>query len=301
MIKALKIVSDTSCYFSPEEVEKYGIMVIPLAVQLGRETIRENVSHDPLSLAFRISSERLYPQIIHPSIDEFFKTYSLVFPKFQHVLSIHMSSKIAKIIEQAKNAQALLYDAKIDVFDAPLTEAGLKPLIIKAAHLAAQGDVPRHMIINTLNSFASKFHNYIISDSSRLVKMNTSYKGGFGFPLSFNNHRKRYIFSATGGDLFLVDRYPAHAVIDKMTRLIEAASKGNAIYARILYSLDEEFAKNLAEVLKSRFDIVIKSMEPMSLSSMCRFGMHSTSLGFSFDEEYFSEYSSPGNEVSREA
>jgi hypothetical protein len=290
MIKTLKIVTDTSCCFSPQEIEEYGIMVIPVNVQIGKEVIHENVSYDFSSLAHRISTERITPHVLYPSIDEFFKTYSLVFPKYHHVLSIHMSSRIARIVEQAKNAQALLYDAKIDVLDCPLSENGLKPLILKAARLASLGDVPRHMILNTLNSFASKYHNYIVSDSQRFIKTNTSYHAGFGLPFSFSNSKKKYIFSATGGDLFLVDHYPNHVIIDKLSRLIEAASKGSTMYGRILYSLDKEFATNLAEVLKSRFDFVIKSMEPMSLSSLSRYGAHSTSVGFSFDEEYFAEY-----------
>ena len=195
------------------------------------------------------------------------------------------------LVNQAKNAQALLYDAKIDVLDSPLSENGLKPLIMKAATLALQGDVPRHMILNTLNSFASKYHNYIVSDNQGFVKTNTTYRSGFGLPFSFSNSKKKYIFSATGGDLFLIDHYPNHVIIDKLSRLIEAVSKGSTMYGRILYSLDEEFAKNLAEVLKSRFDFVIKSMEAMSLSSLSRYGAHSTSVGFSFDEDYFAEYS----------
>jgi hypothetical protein len=290
MIKTLKIVTDTSCSFTPQEIEKYGIMVIPVIVQIGKELIHENIPYDFLSLAHRISTERILPHVLYPSIDEFFKTYSLVFPKYHHVLSIHMSSHISKLVNQAKNAQALLYDAKIDVLDSPLSENGLKPLIMKAANMALQGDIPRHMILNTLNSFASKYHNYIVSDNQAFVKTNTTYRSGFGLPFSLSSSKKKYIFSATGGDLFLIDHYPNHVIIDKLSRLIEAVSKGSTMYGRILYSLDEEFAKNLAEVLKSRFDFVIKSMEAMSLSSLCRYGAHSTSVGFSFDEDYFAEY-----------
>ncbi len=290
MEKMLKIVTDTSCNFTEEEIEKYGILVIPMAVQLGKELIRENSAYDFFSLAYRISTERLLPHVIYPSIDEFFKTYSLAFPKFSYILSMHISSRIARIIDQAKNAQALLYDAKIDVLDTPLTEVGLKPLIIKAAHLAQKGDVPRHIILNTLNAQASKFHHYIISDDQRFIRTNTTYSGTFGFPLSFKGSRRRYIFSTTGGDLFFIDRFPRHVVIDKLSRIIEAVSKGNPVYARILYSLDDDFAKNLAEVLKSRFDFDLKGMEPMSLSSMCRYGPNSTAIGFSFDKNYFSEY-----------
>jgi len=251
--------------------------------------MKENTIYDQISFAHRVSVEKLMPKVISPSIDEFFKTYSLAFPKFQHVLSIHMSSKIASIVEQAKNAQALLYDAKIDVMDCPLTEVGIKPLVIKAAQMATQEDSPRHMILNTLNACASKFHNYVVSDNPHFIKTNTLYRGGFGFSLAFAKSKSRFIFSATGGDLFYVDRFHANAVIDKLCRLIEAASKGNPIYGSILHGLDEELPQNLSEILKSRFDFTLIHMGNMSLSSMCRLGTHAVSIGFSLDPSYFGD------------
>jgi len=288
MNKNLKIVTDSTCNLTIDEIEKYGIMVIPLRITLGKETIKENFSYDMTTIAYKIDSEKITPKVISPSVDEFFKTYSLVYPKYNNIISIHLSSGICSIISEAKNAQSLLYDAKINVSDSFQTEVGLKPLVLKIAAMA-QNNVPFHIALNAVNSSSSHFFTFIISDNMNFVRTNTNFQGRKNL-FSFPDAKTRFLFSASGGNLFLVDKTQQSVMIDRLLKVMESIVKENRVYARILYALDKDLALNLSEILKTKFDIEIKSIDEMSLSSMCRFGTHSVSIGFTFDNDFFNEF-----------
>ncbi|MBA4318889.1 MAG: hypothetical protein C0412_10850 [Flavobacterium sp.] len=288
MNKNLKVITDSSCNLSVSEVEKFGIMVIPLKIKLGKELFKENTGYDLTTVAYKINSEKIIPKVISPSVDEFFKTYSLVYPKFNNIISIHLSSGISNIILEAKNAQSLLYDAKINVSDSLQTEIGLKPVVLKIA-MMAQNNIPFHIALNTVKTCSSQFYTFIVSDNMDFVSSNTSFIHRKSF-FSLHDAKARYIFSASGGSLFLVDKTSQPLMIDRLCKVMDSIVKGNKIYARILYSLDKEQAVNLSEVLQTKFDIQIQGIDEMSLSSMCRFGTHSVSIGFSFNEDFFNEY-----------
>jgi DegV family protein with EDD domain len=288
MNKNLKVITDSSCNLSAGEIEKFGIMVIPLKIKLGKETIKENSSYDLTTIAYKINSEKLIPKVISPSVDEFFKTYSLVYPKFNNIISIHLSSGISDIILEAKNAQALLYDAKINVADSFQAEVGLKPVVVKIAAMA-QNNLPFHVALNTVKLSSSQFYTFIVADNIDFVNTNTNFSIRKSF-FSLHDAKARYLFSASGGSLFLIDKISQSLLIDRLSKVMDSIVKENKIYARILYALDKDLALNLSEVLKTKFDIQVQAIDEMSLSSMCRFGTHSISIGFSFHEDFFNEF-----------
>ncbi|HOJ16549.1 MAG: DegV family protein [Caldisericia bacterium] len=286
-----KVVTDTSCNFTKEEIDKNGLIIIPLSIQLDKEVFKEKEDsrYDMVTLAYKINSEKLLPKVINPSVDEFFKIYSSIYPRHGSILSIHTSSGITDVIERAKNTQFLLYDANINLIDLPLVEVGLKPLIIKACNMVANDKSSIPVLISTLYTLSSRFFTFIISDNLNFVLANTNFRGKKPPIFSLNEEKYRYIFSVSGGKLYFIGRCPMNQVIDSITRVMETVVKENKIYIKFLYSLDKEFTMTLSEVINSKFDAETIGLEEMSLSSMCRFGTRSIFIGFSFDEEFFAK------------
>jgi hypothetical protein len=282
----LKIVTDSTCNFSKEEIENYDLTILPLKIMVGKDIFREkeDSTYDMISLAYKINSEKLIPKVINPSVDEFFKTYSSIYPRYGNVLSIHMSSRITDIIDRANDTKALLYDASINIVDSLMTEVGLKPLIIKAAHLALVNKPSAHILISNINAYISKMFTLIISDNLNFIRTNTFFKSKKPSVFDRNDQKYRYLFSVSGGNLFFVGRYPMNQIIDAITKVIESIIKGNRFYAKFIYSLDKDFTTTLMEVLKGKLDMEVKGFSEMSMSSMCRFGTHSFCIGFALDD-----------------
>lgn len=287
----MKIVTDTSCNFTREEIDSFGLIVIPTRIQLGKEIFKEKEDsrYDMVTLAYKVNSEKLLPKVINPSVDEFFKVYSSIYPVHRTILSIHISSGITDIVERAKETQFLLYDAHINIVDLPLVEVGLKPLIIKACGMALNNKTSIPVLLSTLYSLSSRFFTFIISDNLNFVLTNTSFKGKRPPIFSFREEKFRYIFSVSGGKLHFIGRYHINQVADSIIRVMETIIKESKVYVKYLYSLEKDFTFTLSEVLSSKFDVETVGLEEMSLSSMCRFGTRSIFIGFSFDSEFFSK------------
>lgn len=289
MGKTIKIVTDSSSNLTTADIEQFGLMVIPVRIQIGKETFKENANLNLTSIAYKINSEKNIPKVISPSVDEFFKTYSLVYPRFNNILSIHLASGISDIFKEAKNAQALLYDAHINVVDSTLTEVGLKPLLLKVATLA-MNQAPEHVIISTMQQVASRFSSFVIASHYRFIQMNTNFhKRSFVFPSLADQHN-RYLFSSTQGNLYLIEKFPQTQVVEKFLKIMESIQKQKPLYMRIQYALDKELAFALADMLVTKLDVIIKGIDEMSVSSMCRFGTQAVTVGFSEDENFFEEY-----------
>lgn len=289
MGKTIKIVTDSSCNLSMDDIERFGLMVIPVRIQIGKDTIKENVNINLTSIGYKINAEKTIPKVISPSVDEFFKTYSLVYPRYNNILSIHIASGLSDIVKEAKNAQALLYDANIEVVDSTLTEVGLKPLLLKIATLA-MNQTPQHIISNTLQTYASRFSSFVIASHYKFIQQNTNYqKRGFLLPNLTDQHY-RYLFSSSQGNLFLIDKMQISQVTEKLIKVMESIQKQKPLYMRIQYALDKELAYALADALVTRLDVIIKGIDEMSVSSMCRFGTQAVSIGFTQDEDFFEEY-----------
>ena len=293
----LKIVADSTCNFTSDEIVDYDLTILPLRIMVGKDIFKEKVdsTYDMLSLAYKINSEKIIPKVINPSVDEFFKTYSSIYPRYGNVVSMHMSSKITDIIGRAMETKALLYDANINIVDSMMTEVGLKPLILKAAKMSLEDKPSLHVLLSNINSHISKIFTLIVSDNLSFVRNNTFFKGKKPSFFERNEQKYRYLFSVSGGNLFYVGRYPLNQVIDAITKVVESIIKGNKFYSKFIYALDKDFATTLMEVLKSRFDMEVKDFTEMSMSSMCRFGTHSFSIGFSIDNLFNNETQAESN------
>lgn len=289
MGKTIKIVTDSSSNLTTADIEQFGLMVIPVRIRIGKESFKENANLNLTSIAYKVNSEKSIPKVISPSVDEFFKTYSLVYPRFNNILSIHLASGISDIFKEAKNAQALLYDANINVVDSTLTEVGLKPLLLKVAALA-MNQAPEHVIISTMQQMASRFYSFVIASHYRFVQMNTNFhKRAYLFPALTDQHN-RYVFSSTQGNLYFIEKIAQTQVIERFLKIMESLQKQKPLYMRIQYALDKDLAYALADALVTKLDVIIKGIDEMSVSTMCRFGTQAISIGFSEEEDFFEEY-----------
>lgn len=96
----------------------------------------------------------------------------------------------------------------------------------------------------------------------------------------------------------MIDKMQTGQVIEKMVKVIESTQKQKTLYLRIQYALDKELAYALADALVTKLDVIIKGIDEMSVSSMCRFGTQAVSVGFTTDEDFFEEYVSNKQETS---
>ncbi len=137
----VRIVTDSSAHFpNPDVVERYGIHVVPVTIQLGQQLFREGVDLDADTF-FRLANHDAPPAtLVAPPVEVFADLYSRLNRETDQVLSLHMSRAMSPIWNHALSAsKTLLGRCEIAVINSLTTSVGLAMLVEAAAQLAERG------------------------------------------------------------------------------------------------------------------------------------------------------------------
>jgi DegV family protein with EDD domain len=133
----VKIVTDSTAYFSAEEISKYGVHVVPLRVIFGTEVYSEGVDITSEEFYRRLATGGPMPTTSQPAVSDFTRLYSKLAERGHPILSIHISSKLSGTVNSAMAARQELPQAQIEVVDA--RTVALRMLIAPAAQAAEKG------------------------------------------------------------------------------------------------------------------------------------------------------------------
>ena len=141
----IKIITDTTAGLPPEELEKYGIPMVPQYVHFGDEAVRD---------VFDIGTEEFYrrqaaaselPKTSAPSVGDFLVVFEEILSEHPDatVLCIHPSAEVSGTIRLARPAAAQIKEkypqADIRIFDTRSVSLGLGLAVLEAARMVEQG------------------------------------------------------------------------------------------------------------------------------------------------------------------
>jgi DegV family protein with EDD domain len=139
------IVADTTSYLPPELLEKYGISLVSLYVQLDGEQQAESeiTDYDDFYERLRASGESVTTS--QPSIGDFIEVYEPLLADGRDIVSVHLSSGISGTFEAANQArETLISDGKggerIHTVDSRTAAGGMSMVLLAAAAAADRGE-----------------------------------------------------------------------------------------------------------------------------------------------------------------
>jgi DegV family protein with EDD domain len=140
----VKIVVDSLADLPAEEVERYGIEVIPLTVRFGSTEFKDGIDLSADEFYRRLETGDDYPATAVPSIGEFVELYERVGKGASGIISIHVSSKVSgtynAAVQGAREANA---GCPIEVVDSLQASMGIGLMAMVASRAAAAGaDLP---------------------------------------------------------------------------------------------------------------------------------------------------------------
>jgi DegV family protein with EDD domain len=158
--RKVAIITDSTAYFEPGDVEKLGIHVVPLNIQLGQERFLEGIAINSDELFRRLSYGAPYPESIPPDSAIFEQLYIKLHKQTDQILSIHISRHLSKTIRQARlGAESLLGRCTIEIVDSMTTSVGLG-ILVKAAAKAANEGAPLDDIVRLVRGMIP--HIYLV-------------------------------------------------------------------------------------------------------------------------------------------
>ncbi|HEX21277.1 MAG TPA: DegV family protein [Actinobacteria bacterium] len=98
------IVTDSTCDFEPNWYKKNDVLMVPLSVRFGEEIFRDWLDIRPAEFYKRLQSERVLPKTSQPSVADFDAAYKKLAVTCDHIISVHLSSKLSGTIASAEIA-----------------------------------------------------------------------------------------------------------------------------------------------------------------------------------------------------
>jgi DegV family protein with EDD domain len=134
------IVTDSTADLTPEELQAYGIHVVPLTIQFDSEVYHDGVDLDRERFFRLLNESTERPATSSPAIATFQSVYEDAGRESDQIISIHISGKLSDTVRRARQAaDTLLGKYRIVVLDSQVTSVGLGLLARAAAKAANEG------------------------------------------------------------------------------------------------------------------------------------------------------------------
>lgn len=178
-----QIVTDSTARFPTRGfLDRFSVSIAPMLIHRGTETIVEAIKMNSGDVDPLFQGHDTLPISDPPSVDTFVQTYAALREQTDQILSIHTSSQIIPVIENAYAAsQQFLGRCDIQIIDSQSISVGLGLLVQAAAEAATQGEdfesiirivrgmIPRLYLIFAVDDLAYLEHNGLISRSQAIL------------------------------------------------------------------------------------------------------------------------------------
>jgi DegV family protein with EDD domain len=166
----LRIVTDSTADLSSELVENLHITVVPLVVLFGDEELQDGVDINSERFFRRLVRETQLPTTSQPSVGAFRAAYeALKADGATEILSIHLSGRLSRTVESARQAAQGIEGVRIEHIDSGTVSLALGLGVIAAAQ-AAQAGVPIEEIRRLAESQFQRTHLFFLVDTLEYLR-----------------------------------------------------------------------------------------------------------------------------------
>ncbi|MFB1080890.1 DegV family protein [Jeotgalibacillus sp. JSM ZJ347] len=134
----IKIVTDSTSDLTNDEIEKYGITVVPLTLIIDGDSYLDRLEISPSEFMKKMAASKELPKSSQPSAGAFKEVYDELGKDGSEVISIHMTGKMSGTVRSAESA-ADMTDTKVTVIDSGFISRALSYQVIGAAQAAENG------------------------------------------------------------------------------------------------------------------------------------------------------------------
>jgi len=143
----VKVVTDSCSDITPQLAQELGITVVPLYVQFGNETYRDNVDLSTEEFYHKLETSKIHPATSTATPADFAKIFTELMEETKEILTITLSEKFSATYAAALQAKAMVKkDCQIEVIDSKAGAGAQMLLVILAAQLAGAGTSLDHIV-----------------------------------------------------------------------------------------------------------------------------------------------------------
>lgn len=166
----IRIVTDSTCDLPAEVISRYGIKVVPLYINVGKQEYLDGVDITREEFYTRLPDFPTHPTTAVPSPLKFKTVYdSLAEEGATEVISIHISEALSAVVNVAKLAAKETVSTAVTVLDGHQLSLGTGFLVEAAAKMASLGHSVEEIITSLMNQI-KRVHVFAALDTLEYLK-----------------------------------------------------------------------------------------------------------------------------------
>jgi DegV family protein with EDD domain len=136
----VKVVTDSCFDITPQLARELGITVVPLYVQFGNETYRDNIDLSTEKFYQKLKTSKIHPTTSTAAPAEFAQVFTKLTEETKEILTITLSGKFSATYSAALQGKAMVKkDCRIQVIDSRTGAGAQMLLVISAARMSQAG------------------------------------------------------------------------------------------------------------------------------------------------------------------
>lgn len=251
----IALVTDSTCDLTPAIIEQYGIHVVPLNVIFGDKNYRDGVNITTEQFFEMLQTEAEHPSTSQPSPGDFAAVYEQLRGKYDHVISIHLSSQLSGTYQSAEMARDMFADMDIALIDSQSASIGLGWVVILAARAIAAGKSKQEVI--EIAERASKEQHILLTVES-LEWLHKNGRIGKASALLGGLLSVRPVLHIEAGIVapYGKQRGKMEKVLQTMVAsMTELVPNDRPVYIGIVHATSAEMAEYVAGLLQEAYDV----------------------------------------------
>ena len=174
----VRIVTDSNAFLPSDLLREHPIEVIPHRIKVGSSVYEEGTDFTVEQMFQKLNAAQAagvtqLPEVLAADVNTLLDAYQTPGNEAEHIISIHMSSKLSPMYNVARRAAEMLKGRyTIRVIDSQSTSFGLGQLVEKAA-IAAKRNAPIHDIARIVNGDVPHLYVALFSESLSYLERST--------------------------------------------------------------------------------------------------------------------------------
>jgi DegV family protein with EDD domain len=143
----VNVITDSCSDITPQLARELGVTVVPLYVQFGKETYRDNVDLSTEEFYHKLKTSKVHPTTSTVTPADFAQIFTKLAEETKEILTITLSEKFSVTYAAALQGKAMVTrDCRIEVIDSKLGAGTQMLLVILAAKMAQAGAALDHIV-----------------------------------------------------------------------------------------------------------------------------------------------------------
>jgi len=267
----VKLVTDSTCNLPPDLMALHNIYVVPINIQFGLNSYKEDVSITTEVFYQKIAADGLLPQTSQPSVGEFVEMYSSLANEADEIISLHVTAQLSGTYQSAVMAASQVADrVKVHVVDSMAGSAPIGWMLLDAGNLIAQGKSAEEIVAH-LEASRTQATIFFAVDNLKFAQMSGRVGKLAGVLASVLNIKP--IIGLDGGQLDALDKVRSNkAAMQRIVTLTKARVKDAPVNVGVVHAQSPERGEALMALARSNLNIRQSFVAEVRISLAVHFG-----------------------------